>query len=182
MNIYEALEAGKRKATLPEWQGKCFVSTNTSEYFEWKTSVNYFGVVPYVPPMYRKVEQKFLKRNDWVPYVEVKKDWAKPFGITANFSLWENWFKIYFELRKVGFSEAYVKDFLIPPPGNVPRETKTNKVTVFENIKWKQVNYMPVIYPVIQQGNLSFFKMKSLLNKPPMKMTLEWTEEIKPNG
>ena len=40
---------------------------------------------------------------------------------------------------------------------------------------------MPVIYPVIQQGNLSFFKMKSLLNKPPMKMTLEWTEEIKPN-
>jgi len=131
MNIFEALEAGDGKATLPEWQEKCFVFANISGCFEWETCGNYFGLLPYIPPMYRRVEHKFLKRTDWVPYV--------------------------------------------------PCETKTNKVTVFENIKWEQTNYMPVIYPVIQQDNLSFFKMKSLVGKPLMKMTLEWTEEIKPN-
>ena len=160
MNIFEALEAATDGlVTLPEWQGKCFVFINAkNQFFEWKKNTDYTGTIP----TYSQVGNYFLKRNDWIPYIEVKKDWAKPFGITeSNFSLWETWFKRYFEFINIGFSEAYVKDFL-PPPANVPPGTKKCR-EVFENVISIKLGF-------VKTGNI-----EKLFNKQ-MKLTLEWEE------
>ena len=83
MNIFEALEAGKGKATLPE-KREHYVSK-----IQKRIPRSYEMEFVWSNDLLHNVNDLYLRRNDWIPYVEVKKDRAKPLGVNeSSFAAW----------------------------------------------------------------------------------------------
>lgn len=177
MNIFEALNAGNGKATRVG--NEAWYVIREEGQFHWhrkdcKTNIE--------DPHRPRLILPELIRNDWIPYippVEVKKDCVKS-SDTNLFSAWKAYFREYFKLEWQGFEENSIKLF-IPPPVNVPRETIKHK-KVYENIKWYTTSTLSldreILYTDFGFDKFAALKdgKKILLNKPPMKMTLEWEE------
>ena len=157
MNIFEALEAGGGKATLPEKQ-EYYVSMIRK-----RIPHSYEMEFVWSNDLLHNVNDLYLRSNDWIPYVPVGKGWAKPFGVIneSNYTSWESYFEICFMLKKYGYNEDTIKN-MVQRPINVPRET----------VKHKKV-FQDVIS--IKCGFVKTSNLEKLFNKP-VEVAIEWEE------
>ena len=157
VNIFEALEIGEGRATLPGISPSKYASRS----LEWCVYLGWGKVPPECD-----VSDADLRRNDWTPYGYVE------LGLTSKYLR-----ELAEKAKGLGYSEAFLKEvypttkWVKKCPDSeiqredVPRETETKKEvhTVF-SIKNMEENW----FSIHCDGNT-----KAML---PTKVTLEWKE------
>ena len=109
MNIFEALEKGNGRATLPEHSG-IFVRLDTDGSIFWAVD----------PPIYVTCKDynsiltgTDYKRNDWMPYITRETTQVKDDNFTSK--VWKIYYELCSQAADAGYSQEMIEQMITRP-------------------------------------------------------------------